>query len=346
MHLVCFLFLLLLIQHVLPSKAEIELSPPQSNDEELVVLSISSLPTDDVIHQYKPATTTSVNIPPAHPHLRRATRDTEDEPDPRIVGGSDAELGAYPHMVAALYRRKYFFCGGTLVARNVVLLAGHCSNYIDRVLIGRQDLSVRDETEELFDIVEIARHPEFEWDNPPRNDYVLARLSGSSTRKPISLDDGSIIEKFAPNQELVMLGWGQTSRPGPPLSYKLQEGRIDYVTNDDCTTNFWGGDKISDEMVCGYREGVSGCLGDSGGPLLWNREDDPVIVGVLSWGARKCSGYATVFAGVGNQASWIISTVNAWSMGEACISYTNKDICQQDTFCTWNIDNSGCISAY
>eukprot|EP00816_Leptocylindrus_hargravesii_P010898 CAMPEP_0196815108 /NCGR_PEP_ID=MMETSP1362-20130617/47853_1 /TAXON_ID=163516 /ORGANISM="Leptocylindrus danicus, Strain CCMP1856" /LENGTH=298 /DNA_ID=CAMNT_0042191959 /DNA_START=89 /DNA_END=982 /DNA_ORIENTATION=+ len=233
-----------------------------------------------------------------------AAIDEEIVPDPRIAGGSDAELGAYPHMVAALYRRKYFFCGGTLVASNVVLLAAHCSNAIDRVLIGRQDLSVHNETEEYFDIVEIARHPEFEWGNPPRNDYVLARLNGSSTRKPISLDDGSIIEKFAPNQELVMLGWGQTAGPGSPLSYKLQEGRIDYITNDECKSNFWGETKISDEMVCVYREGVSGCMGDSGGPLLWDREDDPVLVGVLSWGARKCSGYATVFAGVGNEASW------------------------------------------
>ena len=190
-----------------------------------------------------------------------ASVDGDFVPDPRIVGGIDAELGAYPHMVAALYRGKYFFCGGTLVASNVVLLAAHCSNYIDRVIIGRQNLSVHTETEEFFDIVEITRHPEFQWGSPPHNDYVLARLSGSSARKPISLDDGSIIEKFDQNQELVMLGWGQTSGAGSPLSYALQEGRIDYVTNNDCKADFWGGN-ISDEMVCVYREGVSGCMGD------------------------------------------------------------------------------------
>ena len=235
-----------------------EIEPPV---DEVVVLPKSSLPADVIIQQYQ---RTISDDRPSHQRLRGAvstSRDTEVLPDPRIVGGFDAEPGAYPHMVAALYRGKYFICGGTLVASNVVLLAAHCSNYIDRVIIGRQDLSVRNETEEFFDVVEIKRHLEFQWGNPPQNDYVLARLSGSSTRKPISLDDGSIIEKFDQNQELVMLGWGQTSGAGSPLSYALQEGRIDYITKNDCKTDFWG-DKISDEMVCVYREGVSGCMGD------------------------------------------------------------------------------------
>merc|ERR1740128_1583994 len=46
----------------------------------------------------------------------------------RIVGGSDAEHGEFPHQIALLRGGVggSLMCGGSLVAPNMVVTAGHC----------------------------------------------------------------------------------------------------------------------------------------------------------------------------------------------------------------------------
>jgi secreted trypsin-like serine protease len=45
---------------------------------------------------------------------------------PRIVGGSDAQVGRYPYMVSLLSRSGFYTCGGVLVAKDLVLTVAHC----------------------------------------------------------------------------------------------------------------------------------------------------------------------------------------------------------------------------
>ena len=47
---------------------------------------------------------------------------------PFIVGGVEASAGEFPFIVS-LQRNGNHFCGGTLIAPDVVLTAGHCSDY-------------------------------------------------------------------------------------------------------------------------------------------------------------------------------------------------------------------------
>jgi secreted trypsin-like serine protease len=48
------------------------------------------------------------------------------EPNPRIVGGKDANRDRFPYYVALLRPGFQFTCGGTLIAPDVVLTAAHC----------------------------------------------------------------------------------------------------------------------------------------------------------------------------------------------------------------------------
>jgi secreted trypsin-like serine protease len=45
---------------------------------------------------------------------------------PRIIGGSNAQVGRYPYMVSLLSRSGFHACGGILVAKDVVLTGAHC----------------------------------------------------------------------------------------------------------------------------------------------------------------------------------------------------------------------------
>jgi secreted trypsin-like serine protease len=46
----------------------------------------------------------------------------------RIVGGTDATYGEFPHQIALLRGGVggSFMCGGSLVSNNYVITAGHC----------------------------------------------------------------------------------------------------------------------------------------------------------------------------------------------------------------------------
>ena len=272
----------------------------------------------------------------------------DDIIDPRVVGGYPAEDGSYPFMAAAIYRHRYFTCGASLVASNVVLLAAHCANSVHGVLIGRYNLAKYSADEEYFIIQEKLVNPNFTWGRPSKYDLVLMRFNEVSRHEPVRIADGTLVDSLQMNkEEVTILGWGQTASRQAAQTMKLQEGKLDLMTNDSCQDNWWGG-YIHQSMICAYREGVSGCMGDSGGPLFYPDDDNDsgghTLVGAVSWGSGRCN-YATVFASISDQSEWIITNVNAWSKGEACYNYRSSSKCNSDPECVWEDTTTGCISA-
>ena len=74
----------------------------------------------------------------------------------RIVGGDVATAGRFPYMVALLDSNYLFeFCGGTLIAPNVVLSAAHCFTPA-AVTIGCQDLL--NLTQPGCEIIDVEEH--------------------------------------------------------------------------------------------------------------------------------------------------------------------------------------------
>lgn len=82
--------------------------------------------------------------------------------DSRIVGGVDVEPAfKYPWMVA-IYRYGEYWCGGTLVAQNLVVTAAHCMggaraplrNYEVQLHRHNLDLSPAQEKAQLFKVTQ------------------------------------------------------------------------------------------------------------------------------------------------------------------------------------------------
>ena len=115
-------------------------------------------------------------------------------------------------------------CGASLVAPNVVLSAAHCGNgYISQVQIGRHNINDGSEDYETFSVVEEVKHPNYGGGSIDY-DYMMLRLSGSSSRTPVSLDTGDV--PLDSGRDVIAMGWGTTFSGGSSFA-KLLELEVD-----------------------------------------------------------------------------------------------------------------------
>lgn len=94
-------------------------------------------------------------------------------------------------------------------------------------------------------------------------------------------------------------GWGYSRRTpiglpiGTPLM--LQTGTLPLINHDFCNAVIWENDPfITPNMVCAgsegeFNDGISSCMGDSGGPLTVTVDGTKLLLGAVSFGQARCS---------------------------------------------------------
>jgi trypsin len=240
----------------------------------------------------------------------------------RIIGGFQAPTGRYPYTVSLQNPDTGHFCGGSLIAKDVVLSAAHCAGVSYEVVIGRYDLDSGD-----GDVVQKERevpHPKY---NPSStdNDFNLIFLTRKTTA------DVPIVklnkEKSVPSatDAVEVMGWGDTdaSEWSQRLSDVLRSVEVNVVTNEECSQakgyvgwfnyeSYEG--SITSNMLCAQDTNQDSCQGDSGGPLIIKGNDsggaDDVQVGIVSWGIGCAeSGFPGVYSRISSAYEWIRSEV-------------------------------------
>ncbi len=236
--------------------------------------------------------------------------------DPDIIGGREAQPGAWPWQVALLNRlqpNSYLaqFCGGTLIGEEWVLTAAHCvegaeASLID-VLVGAHRLS---DSGTRIVPAQIIAHPDYD-PNELDNDLALIRLSTPVTNTPIALYGTITGTSELDYLRATVIGWGAKSSDGWNFEYPdaLREVSLPLVSREHCARNLWY-DTITENMICaGYETLTMGaCYGDSGGPLMVQKADTSWSqVGIVSWGPSGCidAGRYDVFTRVSRYTEWI-----------------------------------------
>ncbi|XP_053546310.1 chymotrypsin-C [Bombina bombina] len=233
----------------------------------------------------------------------------------RVVGGHDVRANSWPWQISLQYQGTSAWghtCGGTLIASNWVLTAAHCisSSRTYRVVLGKNSLQTEEEGSVIISPETIIVHES--WNSfLIVNDIALIKLS-----QPVVFSDKIQAaclpadgELLANNYPCYVTGWGRLYTNGP-IADNLQQALLPVVDHATCSQRDWWGTQVKATMVCAGGDGiVSGCNGDSGGPLNCQASDGSWSVhGVVSFGSGLRCNYAkkpTVFTRVSAYIDWI-----------------------------------------
>ncbi|MDN3240802.1 S1 family serine peptidase [Glycomyces tritici] len=211
--------------------------------------------------------------------------DTKGDFEAQIIGGGDVAEGQYPWLVGlgspgegTAYERQ--FCGGTVIAEDVVLTAAHCveeSAAADLVVFsGAIDL----ESEDVVETAVADLHVAEDYNDPiaMANDWALLKLAEPVDVEPIAL--GTEVEEF---DALETAGWGDTGEGFPTTAQWVE---VPFVSDADCEAAYPDEVDAASMLCAGDLEngGVDSCQGDSGGPIMSPAGEDQVLVGIVSWG--------------------------------------------------------------
>ncbi|XP_041694526.1 proproteinase E-like [Coregonus clupeaformis] len=238
----------------------------------------------------------------------------------RVVNGEDAKPYSWPWQISLQYlsdSNYYHTCGGTLIAKNWVLTAGHCisDHRTYRVVLGEYDLTQMDENEQIKEVETIVVHPGWN-DNclSCGDDVALIKLAS-----PATLNDKVHTSCLPPSGDILthnyhcyISGWGRIYTAGP-LAKKLQQALLPVVAHETCSQSDWWGGSVKPSMICGGGDRKAGCNGDSGGPLNCKGADGKWYVhGIASFvSSRGCNTLKkpTVFTRTSSFSDWITNTI-------------------------------------
>ncbi|KAL1132595.1 hypothetical protein AAG570_010547 [Ranatra chinensis] len=224
----------------------------------------------------------------------------------RIVGGKGATFGEWPWQV--LVREATWLglfsknkCGGVLITSRYVITAAHCQPGFLASLVavfGEYDISgdVESKRSVTKPVRRVIVHRYYDA-GTFENDIALLELESpvqfDEHIVPICMpkDDDDFTGKMA-----TVTGWGRLKYGGGVPSV-LQEVQVPVIENNVCQEMFHtaGHSKtILNSFICaGYAHGQrDSCEGDSGGPLMMEREDGHwVLAGTVSHGIKCAAPY-------------------------------------------------------
>jgi secreted trypsin-like serine protease len=276
-----------------------------------------------------------------------AADDTDTE---MIVGGRPAPEGKFPYQVR-LYSSmddEKGFCGGSIIAPQWILTAGHCAvadadvaenlQPAETIFVGYgstdRTKTTKIESEEIIVNPGYLAHGLSSGD-----DVALIKLKEPiPDAKPVELANTDTEPTLVTRGvKVTITGWGAIwdpedkevvellSKINPQtdvtekLNYprKLYQTDINVMDRDECRSVYQPMQlKIADSEICAMkpRSASNSCYGDSGGPLVVPAQDPKryVQIGVVSWGDR-CgrAGNPNVFARVASFSDWIKQTMDS-----------------------------------
>lgn len=226
---------------------------------------------------------------------------------PSIVGGVDV-APSDPVSQMTVLLQGYGVCTGVLIAKDLLLTAGHCVTTQWDVRVPASQLQVKfsidrnDPKAKTATVLGIAVPDAFTMKNYmggpdiPKNlhDIALVRFSGGL---PEGYKAARILKKggnVAAGQAVIVAGYG-TTIPGSSFGAgRLRKAELKMEDFDYSPT----------EVRLDSSHGSSDCNGDSGGPAFVVIQERYYLIGVDNWGPPSCNDFS-IYARAGAHWDWI-----------------------------------------
>ncbi|MGH8792562.1 MAG: S1 family peptidase [Stackebrandtia sp.] len=235
-----------------------------------------------------------------------------DDAGVNVIGGEPAEEGQFPYMVALADAADpaFNFCGGSLVAEDIVLTAAHCLEGTKAADVVARHGSVDLESGDVTDYAGEEIHLSEDYGDPTviSNDWALLKLA-----EPV---EGAELLPIVDNADsdtgdFEVMGWGVTDTGD--VSTTLNWATVPFIDDEQCAEAYGEGEEWhAESQICAGNwddGGVDTCQGDSGGPMISRDENgDAVQVGIVSWG-YGCAEPKN--PGVYSQVSYLSEAINA-----------------------------------
>src|SRR5712671_1320906 len=233
------------------------------------------------------------------------------EPAEAIVGGGVPSAEGVGRSVVTIVGSRGNFCTGALIAPRLVLTAAHCVQPGAAYKIVEYGV---DRQPQLQDVKSVAIHPAFNMQAMTAHrataDVALLQLEAPPKGKNASVL-GVPQVPIVVGSQFTIAGIGVTIRGEGSSGGTVRVAGLVAAGRPGSLQI-----RLVDPVGQGARDGLGACTGDSGGPVIEDRQGDAVIVGVVSWstgpnGSAGCGGLTGVTP-LTPYRDWIVQTARQW----------------------------------
>lgn len=244
------------------------------------------------------------------------SEDTNYDSIDRIINGTDAVLGQFPHFASLGYEDDgalTWECGGALISETFVLTAAHCAKRRVPKYARFGVINLGSTKSDTYKIKNIIKHPDYDGGST-YNDIALIELESevkfTNNIKPACLPT-SIDHDFLPRASVY--GFGLTNLSDIVQSQVLQYAVVENFSYEECKLKYGSKKRyehgiLEKFQVCygSHKSNQDSCTGDSGGPLTYLDKILHRIIGVVSFGFG-CGrpGTPGIYTRVSSYVPWI-----------------------------------------
>ncbi len=223
-----------------------------------------------------------------------------------VIGGTNAPQGKWPDVAAVFFKdggSDQQECTGTLIAKNVVVTAGHCNDpALDNVLIGTNSLA-RPQDGEIVPVMKRFEYPS----SQTSLDVTVLLLARDAVEEPRRIATGWAKVDIKNGAAVQLVGYGSTDADGNVYIDDLQEV-MSTITDFDCSGgNGCNAAAMPDGELGAGGGGIDTCPGDSGGPAYLLTSYGNFLAGITSRGydnSTKACGEGGIYERADKIVDW------------------------------------------